>query len=162
MAEEILLTRESRDKLQAELEELTSVKRKEVAEQLKEARSYGDLSENAEYDAAKDEQAKLDERIHNLEAMLRVAKIINVDDIKGDKVSVGTLVTVRDEVTKEKVKYVLVGATDSDPFVEPARISSESAVGAALIGKKKGEMVEIQIPDGVLHYTVVKIEKHKM
>lgn len=159
MTEERVLTREGYDKLAAELDELVSVKRKEVAEKLKEARSYGDLSENAEYDAAKDENAKLEIRIHELETTLRNARIVNEDDVKGDKVNVGLQVQVQDETSKEVMDFIIVGATEADPFDEPARISSESAVGAGLIGKKKGEVVEIQIPDGVVHYKIKKISK---
>lgn len=102
MSEEILLTQEGYDKLEAERDELVSVRRKEVSERLKEAISYGDLSENAEYDAAKNEQAELEERIHKLETMMRNAKIINEDEVSGDQVNVGLKVRVKDKSNGEE------------------------------------------------------------
>ena len=159
MSDEVLLTQEGYDKLEAERDELVSVKRKEVSERLKEAISYGDLSENAEYDAAKNEQAELEERIHKLETMMRNARIINENDVKGDKVNVGLKVSVKDEDSGEMMEFVIVGSTEADPFAEPAKISNDSAVGAGLLGKKKGETAEIPVPDGILHYTVEEISK---
>ena len=137
MAEEILLTQEGYDKIVAEHEELVSVRRKEVSERLKEAISYGDLSENAEYDSAKDEQAELEERIVKLENMIRTAKIIDEKDMSND--------------------FVGVGSTEADPFA--GKISNESLVGQHLLGKKKGEIVEIVVPDGTLHYKVESISR---
>ncbi len=159
MADEVLLTQEGYDKLEAERDELVSVRRKEVSERLKEAISYGDLSENAEYDAAKNEQAELEDRIHKLETMMRNAKIIDEKSVKGDKVNVGLKVKVKDEDTKETQEFIIVGSREADPFAEPAKISNDSVVGAHLLGKKKGETVEIPIPDGVLHYTIESIGK---
>lgn len=158
MSEEILLTQEGYDKLEAERDELVSVKRKEVSERLKEAISYGDLSENAEYDAAKNEQAELEERIHKLETMMRNAKIINEDEVSGDQVNVGLKVRVKDE-TGEEQEFVIVGSTEADPFAAPAKISNESLVGRSLLGKRIGEVVEILVPDGTLHYTIEDISK---
>ncbi|MCI5688595.1 MAG: transcription elongation factor GreA [Emergencia sp.] len=159
MSEEILLTQEGYDKLEAERDMLVSVRRKEVSERLKEAISYGDLSENAEYDAAKNEQAELEERIHKLETMMRNAKIINEDEVSGDHVNVGLTVKVVETRTGEEQSFVIVGSTEADPFAEPARISNESLVGQGLLGKGIGEVVEIVVPDGVLHYRIEEITK---
>ncbi|WP_338547294.1 transcription elongation factor GreA [Emergencia sp. JLR.KK010] len=159
MSEEILLTQEGYDKLEAERDMLVSVRRKEVSERLKEAISYGDLSENAEYDAAKNEQAELEEKIHKLETMMRNAKIINEDEVSGDHVNVGLTVRVVETQTGEEQSFVIVGSTEADPFAEPARISNESLVGQGLLGKGIGEVAEIVVPDGVLHYRIEEITK---
>ena len=155
--EELLLTKEGYDKIVAEYDELVSVKRAEVAERIKEAISYGDISENAEYDSAKNEQAELEERIHQLEEMLRKAKIVQEEDVKGDKVNIGLKVTEKDIDTGDKEVFSIVGATESDPF--NGKISTESSVGKALIGRKKGETVAIEVPDGIINYKIMKIEK---
>ena len=155
MAEEILLTREGYEKIVAEHDELVAVRRKEVAERIKEALSYGDISENAEYDAAKNEQAELEERIHKLENMMRKAQIIEESDQSGDTVSVGTKVRVKDTKTGDEMDFVIVGSTEADPF--EGKISNESLVGAALLGSKLGEVVEIVVPDGVVNYEIVLI-----
>ena len=114
--EELLLTQEGYDNIVAEHDELVSVRRAEVAERIKEAISYGDISENAEYDSAKNEQAELEERIHQLEEMLRKAKIVQEEDVKGDKVNIGLKVTVKDIDTGDKEVFSIVGATESDPL----------------------------------------------
>ena len=160
MTDEILLTQEGYNKLEAERDELVSVRRREVSERLKEAISYGDLSENAEYDAAKNEQAELEERIHKLETMMRNAKVIKDEDVKEDVVNVGIHVTVKDEDTGDREDFVIVGSNEADPFAEPAKISNDSLVGQHLLGKKIGEMVEIVVPDGILHYTIEGISRH--
>ncbi|MDO4870390.1 MAG: transcription elongation factor GreA [Bacillota bacterium] len=157
MNEEMLLTQEGYDKIVAEHEELVSVKRAEVAERIKEAISYGDISENAEYDSAKNEQAELEERIRYLEEMLRKAKIVQDEDVKGDVVNVGLKVTVKDLDTKETEVFSIVGATESDPF--NGKISNESSVGKALIGHKKGDKIAVEVPDGIINYQITKIEK---
>lgn len=157
MNEEMLLTQEGYDKIVAEHENLVSVKRAEVAERIKEAISYGDISENAEYDSAKNEQAELEERIRYLEEMLRKAKIVQEEDVKGDVVNVGLKVTVKDLDTKDTEVFFIVGATESDPF--NGKISNESSVGKALIGHKKGDKVAVEIPDGIINYQITKIEK---
>lgn len=159
MPEETLLTQEGYDKLEEERDYLVSVRRKEVSERLKEAISYGDLSENAEYDAAKNEQAELEERIHKVETMLKNAKIINEDEISDDQVNVGLTVTVLDVDNNESMQFVIVGSTETDPFAEPAKISNESLVGQGLLGKKIGEVAEIVVPDGTLHYQIEEISK---
>lgn len=159
MSEELLLTQEGYEKLEAERDHLVSVRRKEVSERLKEAISYGDLSENAEYDAAKNEQAELEERIHKLEMMMKSAKIINEEDISGDQVNVGLTVTVTQEESGEVMQFVIVGSTEADPFAEPAKISNESMIGRNLLGKKVGDVVEVIVPDGTFHYRVDEIAK---
>ncbi|MFV0517704.1 MAG: transcription elongation factor GreA [Aminipila sp.] len=157
MAEEILLTKEGYDKIVAEHEELVSVRRKEVSERLKEAISYGDLSENAEYDAAKNEQAELEERIHKLETMIRKAKIIDENEMPKDHVNVGLKVKVKIQETGMEAEYTIVGSTEADPF--EGKISNESAVGGSLMGQKLGTVVEIQVPDGIMHYEILDIYK---
>ena len=157
MAEEILLTQEGYDKIVGEHEELVSVRRKEVSERLKEAISYGDLSENAEYDSAKDEQAELEERIVKLENMIRTVKIIDENQMTNDFVGVGLKVKIKDMDSGEDMEFTIVGSTEADPFA--GRISNESLVGQHLLGKKKGEIAEIVVPDGVLHYKVVDISR---
>ena len=157
MNEEILLTKEGYDKIVAEHEELVSVRRAEVAERIKEAISYGDISENAEYDSAKNEQAELEEKIHKLETMIRKAKIVQDEDVKGDVVNVGLKVVVKDLELGINEEFTLVGATEADPFV--GRISNKSAVGHALIGHKKGDRVSIEVPDGVIDYEIIDIIK---
>lgn len=158
MNDEMLLTQEGYDKIVAEHDELVSVKRAEVAERIKEAISYGDISENAEYDSAKNEQAELEERIRSLEEMLRKAKIVSESDVKGDVVNVGLKVTVKDLDNKGVTEtFAIVGATESDPF--NGKISNESSVGKALIGHKKGDKVAVEVPDGIINYQITKIEK---
>lgn len=163
MAEEVLLTQEGYDKLVQEKEYLVTVRRAEVSEHLKEARSYGDLSENAEYDAAKNEQVEVEEKIAKLEAMIRNAKIVANEDISGETVNLGVKVKIKDLDEKETFTYTIVGITDADPLND--KISNESPVGKALIGKKKGDKVEIVIEtkDGAgnttLHYQVMGITR---
>ncbi len=155
MSEEILLTQEGYDKIVQELEELVSIRRHEVSERLKEAISYGDLSENAEYDAAKNEQAELEEKIYKLETMIKNAKIIDENDITNEYVDIGLTVKVKVQETGDEDEYTLVGTTEADPF--KGKISNESPVGAALIGEKKGSVVEIIVPAGVFHYEILDI-----
>ena len=157
MSEEILLTQEGYDKIVAEHEELVSVRRREISERLKEAISYGDISENAEYDAAKNEQAELEERILKLENMIRKATIINEDEMSSDRVRVGLTVKVLDVEENEEMEFTIVGSTEADPF--EGKISNESEVGKNLLGKQKGDTVQIVVPDGLLTYKVVDITK---
>ena len=157
MNEEILLTKEGYDKIVAEHEELVSVKRAEVAERIKEAISYGDISENAEYDSAKNEQAELEERIHKLETMIRKAKIVQDEDVKGDVVNVGLKVKVKNLEDGFEEEFAIVGATESDPF--SSKISNESSVGKALIGHKRGDKVAVEVPDGTINYEIIEIMK---
>lgn len=157
MNEEMLLTKEGYDKIVAEHEELVSVRRAEVAERIKEAISYGDISENAEYDSAKNEQAELEERIYTLENMIRKAKIVQEDDVKGDVVNVGLKVKIKDIDAGFEEEFSIVGATESDPF--NGKISNESLVGKSLIGRKVGDKVAIEVPDGTINYEIIEITK---
>lgn len=161
MAEEKknLLTRAGLNKLESELHNLKVNKRQEIAEKIKEAREQGDLSENAEYDAAKEEQAEVEERILKVEQMLRNAKIISENEITADRVNVGLKVTVKNVDSGEVNKFIIVGSTESDPFAEPAKISNESEVGKSLLEKQVGDKVEILVPDGMVHYEILAIEK---
>ena len=155
MTEEVLLTKEGLEKIKEEYDRHVSVTRAEVAERIKEARSFGDLSENAEYDAAKQEQAELEERINKLESMMRNAKIIDEDSSVEGIVNIGNTVIVKENGSKEKVKFQIVGATEADPF--EGKISNESAVGKALIGNKKGDTVEVEVIDGKITYKIMEI-----
>ncbi|MTI46516.1 transcription elongation factor GreA [Sporosalibacterium faouarense] len=154
---EYLLTAEGLKKIEDELDELKTVKRKEVAQRIKEALAFGDISENSEYDEAKNEQAQLEERIAKLEKMLRNARIIDDEDIPSDIVSVGSKVKVKDKEFDEEIEYTIVGSAEADPY--EAKISNESPVGRALLGKKIGEVVEVQVPDGVIEYEVLNISR---
>ena len=155
MAEEILLTQEGYDKIVAEHEELVSVRRKEVSERLKEAISYGDLSENSEYDEAKNAQAFLEGRILQLEQQIRTAQVI--EKVAKDRVDVGSTVLIEDMEEHLQEKVTIVGSTESNPF--EGRISNESPVGRALMGAKAGDTVEAEAPNGVLKYKVISIEE---
>ena len=157
MAEEVLLTKEGYDKIVEELDKLVTVRRKEVAERIKEAISYGDISENSEYDSAKNEQAELEDRINKLENMIRKAKIIDESALSEDVVSVGLKVKVREKGSKAEIEYSIVGSTEADPF--EGKISNASLVGSALLGKKKNDKVEIQVPDGTVMYEIIDIYK---
>lgn len=157
MAEEMLLTKEGYNKIVAEHEELVTVRRKEIAERIKEAISYGDISENSEYDSAKNEQAELEERINKLENMMRKAKIIDESSMTNDRVGIGLKVKVMELETKEIMDFTIVGSTEADPF--EGKISNESLVGAALLGKMVNEVAEVQVPDGVVSYKVIDIMK---
>ena len=155
MSEEILLTQEGYKAKVAELDELVAVKRPEIAERLKEAISYGDISENSEYDSAKNEQADLEEKILRLENIIKNAKIIDEKSIGKGVVSLGVKVTVKNMKTKEQNVYTIVGSAEANPF--EGRISNESLVGSALLGKKVKEKVSVQVPDGEVKYEVVSV-----
>ncbi len=157
MAEEMLLTREGYEKIVAEHEDLVTVKRKEVAERIKEAISYGDISENSEYDSAKNEQAELEERINKLENMMRKAKIIDESSMTNDRVGIGLKVKVKELESNEIIEFAIVGSTEAEPF--EGKISNESLVGAGLLGKVVNDIAEIQVPDGVVSYQVLEIYK---
>jgi len=153
---EVLLTQEGLEKISKELEELKTKKRHEVAARLKEAIAQGDLSENSEYDAAKEEQAFIESRIVTLENMLRNAKIISQDKLTKDVVSVGTKVTIQEMPEGDVETYTIVGSAESDP--SSGRISNESPIGKELIGKRVGEIVDVPVPSGTLQFKVVKID----
>lgn len=156
-SKEILLTKEGYKKIEDELEMLKTVMRKEVAERIKEAISFGDISENAEYDEAKNEQAKVEERILKLENMLRKAKIIKEEDIEADIVTVGSIVKVKDFDFDEEMEYTIVGSAEADPY--EYKISNESPVGSALIGMKKGDEIEVNVPDGTARFKILDIRR---
>ena len=157
MEKEVILTAEGLRKMEEELEFLKTVTRKEISEKIKEAISFGDLSENAEYDEAKKEQAQVEERIVKLDNMIVHAKVIDESEITVDVVGIGSKVTVRDEEFDEDVEYKIVGSTEADPY--DAKISNESPVGSALIGARVGDVVEVQVPDGIIKYEVLKIDR---
>ena len=157
MTEEILLTKEGYEEVVAEHENLVAVRRKEVAEKLKEAIAQGDLSENADYDAAKNEQAELEERIYKLENMIRKAKIIDDSELASDQVTVGLTIKVLDIDENEEDEFTIVGSAEADPF--EGKISNESLVGKAPLGKKEGDEVAVEVPDGIVNYRVLEISK---
>ena len=146
MPKDVILTPEGLEKLKAELEDLTTNKRREVAERIKDAREYGDISENSEYDDAKNEQAMLEARILSLEEKLRSATVVDAKDITTDVVGVGTAVKVKDAESGKSVTYTIVGSTEASPAER--KLSNESPVGRALIGHKKNEIVTVQLPNG--------------
>ena len=152
-----LLTQDGYNKLEEELEYLKTVKRKEVAERLKVAISFGDLSENAEYDEAKNEQAKLEEQILKLDEKLRKAVIIDESQIDLNIVTVGSIVKLYDFDFDEEIEYSIVGSAEADPF--EGKISNESPVGKALLGARVGEVVEVQVPDGANKFKVLDIRR---
>lgn len=152
-----LITREGYDKLVAELEELVAVKRKEIAAQLGEAIAQGDLSENADYDAAKNAQAENEERIYKLENMLKSVRIIEESEIEADRVNLGQTVVVENIETKDKFTYKIVGSNESDPL--NGLISNESPVGRSLMGAKLDEQIEVEIPDGMIRLKVLEISR---
>ena len=159
MAKEVVVTREGYDKLVHDLDELRTVKRKEVADKIKVARGYGDLSENAEYDAAKEEQAVVEARIADLEATLKVARVIDDRELSGDTVSIGMNVTIQEE-GEEPESYDITGSTEADMNLN--RISDESPVGAALIGHKPGDEVDVTLPNGsIVTYKLLTVTRSK-
>ncbi len=162
MAEEKknLLTREGLEKYEQELHYLKITKREEIAQKLKEARAQGDLSENAEYDAAKDEQRNVEARIEELEKLLKNVEVVDDDGSDdGKKVKFGSTVKILDKELKEELTYRIVGASEAKCL--EGSISDESPLGKALIGAKKGETISVEAPCGVLKYKVVEILKTK-
>ena len=157
MAKKVLLTNEGLQKLQDELDNLKNVRRKENTAALKVAKSFGDLSENSEYDEAKNEQAEIEARISEIENMLKNAEIINEGDIATDVVSIGAKITVKDLDDGEISEYLIVGSTEADPL--KGRISDESPLGVALLGHKIGEVVVVEAPMGKLEYEITNISK---
>ena len=155
MEKKYVLTYEGIKELEAELKELKVSGRKDVAQKIKEARAQGDLSENAEYDAAKDEQARMEARIVVLEKMLRNAEVIDEDEAAGDSVSLGSKVRLFDEEFQEEITYHIVGSAEANP--EKNRISNESPLGQGLLGQKVDAAVEIQAPAGIMKYKILEI-----
>ncbi len=156
---QVILTYEGVKKVEDELEYLKTVKRKEVTQKIKTALSFGDLSENSEYDEAKNEQAFVEGRIATLENMLKNAKIIDDDDIKTDVVSVGAVIKVKDLDYGDEMEFTIVGSAEADP--SKMKISNEAPIGRGLLGKKVGEKVEILVPDGKCTYEVIEIRRNK-
>lgn len=152
-----VLTESGLKKLQEKLDYLVSVRRNEISEQIAIARGFGDLSENAEYDEAKKEQAKVEEEITRLQNTIRTATVVADDEITTEKVSIGTVVKVKDLDDGETYEYAIVGANEADPMEN--KISNESPVGAGLIGMKKNQTATINIPAGVLRYKITSIKK---
>jgi transcription elongation factor GreA len=146
MPKDVILTPEGLEKLKSDLEYLQSEKRREVAARIKEAREFGDIMENSEYDDAKNEQAMLEAKIAQLEEKLRSASVIDAKDLSTDQVRVGSIVHVKDEKSGKSVKYSIVGSAEANPAEN--RLSNESPVGKALIGHKRNEVVEVSVPRG--------------
>lgn len=155
MEKDIFFTPEGLEKIENEIEYLKTIRRKEVAERIKVALGYGDLSENSEYDEAKNEQAQVEERIVKLESMVRNAKVIDEKDLNTEVVNVGSTVLVKDMSTGEEEEFTIVGSAEADPL--DGKISNESPVGSKLIGLKVGDVTEIEIPDGFIKYEVCAI-----
>ena len=152
-----IMTYEGIKKLEEELEYLKTVRRKEITEKIKEALGYGDLSENSEYDEAKNDQAFNEGRIIQLENMLKNAVVVDESEIPTDKVSVGSIVKVMDYEFDEEVEYAIVGSAEADPM--NFKISNESPVGSALLGKKVGDVVEVTVPSGVSKFEILEIRR---
>ena len=156
-AKKVVMTYDGLKKMEQELENLKTVRRKEVAEKIKEARGQGDLSENAEYDAAKEEQGEIESRIIQLENLLRNAEVIDEDVLKMDVVNLGSKVTVLDVEFDEEMEYTIVGSTEADPM--NGRISNESPLGMAPLGQKVGATVMADTPDGEVAFKILNIQK---
>jgi len=157
MAKPIILTPEGLQKLEQELETLKVTGRKDIAEKIKIARGFGDLSENAEYDAAKDAQAAMEKRISEIEEMLKNVQVVDVSEVGTDVVSILSKVKVFDVDMEEEDEYTIVGTTEADP--DKNKISDESPIGTALLGKKKGDVVEVQTPGGSFELKILEISK---
>ena len=157
MADEFLLTQSAVDELKEELKYLRTTRRNEVAEKIKEAKSFGDLSENSEYDEAKSEQGKLEAQITELEYTLQHVKIIDESVLSSDTVHIGSFVTVYDHEYDEEVKYQIVGFTQADPISN--KISDESPIGKALLGHNAGDVVDVETPGGMIKLEIKEISK---
>ncbi len=157
MAKQIIVTEEGLKKLQEELEYLKTTKRKEVVEAIRVALSFGDLSENSEYDEAKNEQAKTEARISELEESLKNVKVISDSEVNTDVVNVGNRVVVYDAEFEEEIEYTVVGSTEADPIEN--KISDQSPIGSALIGRAVGEIVDVHTPGGIIKLEIKEIMK---
>ena len=157
MAKQTVITDEGLKKLEAELDELKTVKRKEVAEKIKVALGYGDLSENSEYDEAKNEQAIIEGRIAEIENQLKNVRVLDDTELGTENVHIGSTVTVREKGADEAETYRIVGSTEADPL--GGRISDESPIGKALLGHRKGDEVEVETPGGVIYLIIEDISK---
>ena len=152
---EVILTPEGHEKLKEDIEHLSTVKRREVAERIKQAREFGDIAENSEYDDAKNEQAMLEHRIATLEERLRAARVLEKKDIAKGIVSVGSVVRLKDMAANKTFEYTIVGSAEANPSEN--KLSNESPVGKAIMGRKKGEVVQVTAPRGSLKYKIVAI-----
>ena len=157
MSKEITVTEEGLKKLQDELEYLKTTKRKEVVEAIRVALSFGDLSENSEYDEAKNEQAKTEARISELEENLKHVKVISDSEVSTDVVNVGNIVKVYDESFDEEITYTIVGSPEADPLLD--KISDRSPIGSAIIGSKVGDTVDVSTPAGLVKLRILEISK---
>jgi transcription elongation factor GreA len=153
---EVILTAEGYEKLKQEIEYLSNAKRREVADRIRIAREFGDIAENAEYDDAKNEQALLEARIQKLEERLRDARVIDRSDVAKDVVSIGSHVRLKDMDANETVEYHIVGSAEANPAEH--KLSNESPVGRAIMGRKKGEVVEVSAPRGALKFKILEIK----
>jgi transcription elongation factor GreA len=153
---EIILTSEGYKKLQEEIELLSTVRRRDVAERIRVAREFGDIAENAEYDSAKNDQAHLEARIAMLEERLKNARVVTKKEIKSGEVSVGTKVRLKDMSSNKTVEYHIVGSAEANPA--ELKLSNESPVGKAIMGRKKGEVVEVAAPRGALKFKIMEIK----
>ena len=152
---EVLLTGDGVKRLEDELHFLKSVKRREVADRIRTAIDFGDISENSEYEEAKDEQAFVEGRIIKIEKMLRYARIIDTSELTPDTVGIGSTVLLKDQDTGDDIEYTIVGSAEADPA--ECKISNKSPVGKAILGKKVGSTVEIKVPAGTLRYSIMDI-----
>ena len=152
-----VLTRKGEEKLKAELNELRSVRRREVAEKIKVALSFGDLSENSEYDEAKNEQGLIESRIAEIEATLAHAQVIDDEDISTEKVGIGTTVKILDIEMNQEMEFKIIGTKEAD--INSGKMSDESPIGAAIMGKKVGDVVDVEAPVGVIQFKVLEIRK---
>lgn len=155
MDREFILTEEGYRLLREEIEHLSTVKRREVAERIKTAREFGDISENSEYDDAKNEQAQVESRIQQLEQKLRNARVVDTEHLDNQSVSIGHTVKLKNTKNKEMVEYSIVGSAEADP--RNKRLSNESPVGKAVLGRKKGDKITIPAPKGSIEYQIVEI-----
>ena len=146
MPKELILTPQGLEELKAKIEHLSTERRREVADRIRDAREFGDISENSEYDDAKNEQMMLEKQIADLEEKLRSARVIDDEHVATDVVSVGTIVHVKDQQTDKSANYKIVGSAEADP--SNGRLSNESPVGKALIGRKRNEVVSVPVPRG--------------
>lgn len=155
--QDVILTQEGYDKLEEELNYLKTEKRTEIAERIKVARGFGDLSENAEYDEAKNAQSENEQNIAELESKLRHAKVIDNKEIDTKTVQIGNCVKLHDEEFDEDIEYTIVGSTEVN--LAENKISNESPIGKALLGRKKGDVVDVEAPDGVIQFKILAIKK---
>ena len=158
MEKKNLLTYEGLQKLETELHDLKVVKRKEVAQKIKEAREQGDLSENAEYDAAKEEQRDIELRIEEIDRILKNAELVTDEDVDSRVINIGSTVRIQDLEFDEQMEYKIVGSTEANSL--KGKISNESPVGKALIGAKVGQKVEVETPSGMIQYKILEILKN--